>query len=145
MSEKRIAIITCSNATQELDCCSVSCLRDLYKRLGSFKRYPPEEPLRLIGIISCAGCPTVAYPEKILRKINSLVQFRVGYIHFTYCMVALCPFLKKYTDVIKKAYPNIELVEGTHEAHISHDEFREKVVCAFKSNKKMPDVILGRV
>ncbi|MHB8170585.1 MAG: hypothetical protein ACYDG6_03465 [Thermincolia bacterium] len=36
-------------------------------------------------------------------------------------------------------------VEGTHEAHISHDEYRNKVICAFNNNKKMADVILRRV
>lgn len=145
MAQIKIGIITCSNATQELDCCSVVCLRDLHKRMGEFQRYPAEDTLRLAGIINCAGCPTVAYPEKILKRVNAMAQFGIQALHFTYCMVALCPFLKKYTEVISRAYPKIQLVEGTHASRYSHAQYREKVACAFKENKKMADIILDKI
>ena len=145
MGTERLGIITCSNAVQELDCCSVCCLSDLNKRTGSFKRYPVEDSLRLVGIISCSGCPTLAYPEKILRKVDALAQFGVTCLHFSYCMMALCPFQKKYTDVIRKAYPGIQLVEGTHEEHITREQYREKIKIAFEKNLCMADVISGRV
>lgn len=141
----RIGIITCSNATQDMDCCSVSCFRDFNKRLGSFQEYPPDTPLRLIGIINCAGCPTNSYPEKILRRVSSLVQFGTESIHFSNCMLAFCPFLKKYKNVISQKYPDIRLVEGSHEAHISDKDFKEKLVCAFETNRKMPDIISGKI
>lgn len=54
METIRIGIITCSNATDDLNCCSVSCFRDFNKRSGSFSRYPQEASLRLVGIVSCA-------------------------------------------------------------------------------------------
>lgn len=145
MKTNKIGIITCSNATQELDCCSVSCLRDLNKKSGNFKRYNDEESLRLIGIISCAGCPTKAYPDKILRKVSSLVRFGVTSVHFSYCMVALCPFLPKYIAAINKAYPDLELIQGTHEAHITYEQFCSKVVNAIETNHCMSDIILGNV
>ena len=44
----RIGIMTCSNATQDLGCSSVSCLADLRKRRGMFKEYPADEPLDLV-------------------------------------------------------------------------------------------------
>ena len=141
----RLGIVTCSNATQDLDCCSVSCLRDFDRRSGSFSYYPQDAPLRLVGIISCAGCPTSAYPEKILHRVDTLTQFGVNSIHFANCMAALCPFIKKYTEAIKKKYPEINLIEGTHEAHISHGEFRERVACAFETGRDMADIILGRL
>jgi predicted metal-binding protein len=145
MESIKIGIITCANATQDMNCCSVSCLRDLHKRLGSFQNYPPDIPLHLVGMISCAGCPTKAYPEKILRRVNSLVQFKVTHLHFANCMMAFCPFLSKYTDAIKREYPDIQLIEGTHKAHNSNEVFREKLVCAFQSKKDMPDIILGKI
>lgn len=145
MSSVKIGIITCSNATQELDCCSVSCLRDFNKRLGAFQMYPEDKLLRLVGIISCSGCPTIAYPEKILKKVDALASFGVSSIHFTYCMMALCPFRKKYAEIIKKHYPEINLVEGTHEAHITYKEFQDKVRCAFAENKSMSDIILKKI
>ncbi|MDR0478027.1 MAG: CGGC domain-containing protein [Desulfobulbaceae bacterium] len=141
----KIGIVTCTNATQDLDCCSVSCLRDFDKRLGSFHDYPQNATLRLMGIISCAGCPTRAYPEKILRRVDTLVQFGVNSIHFANCMVALCPFIKKYAEAIKKKYPEMNLMEGSHEAHISNEKFRENVACAFETGKDMADIILDRL
>lgn len=141
----KLGIITCANATQDLDCCSVSCLRDFNLRLGAFHHYPPETPLQLVGIISCAGCPTRVYPEKILRKVESLVRFGATNIHFANCLSAFCPFVNSYHQVIGERYPDIEMVGCTHEKHISHDDFRDKLRCAFESNLKMPDIILGEV
>ena len=141
----KLGIVTCSNATQDLDCCSVSCLRDFNKRLGGFSRYPENQVVRLVGLISCSGCPTRAYPEKILRRVDSLAQFGVTNIHFSNCMAAFCPFMKKYYEVILEKYPAMELIEGTHERHISNEAFREKMRCAFETGGKMPDLILGKI
>ena len=58
----RIAILTCSNCTQDSNCASVVCLGDMRKRRGFFAPYPQDQPLDLIGIINCAGCPTLAAP-----------------------------------------------------------------------------------
>lgn len=141
----KLGIITCSNATQEMDCCSVSCLRDFNLRLGGFKNYPAEQPLRLVGIISCAGCPTRVYPEKILRKVDSLVRFGVTSLHFANCLSAFCPFVNVYHQVINKEYTDLELVGCTHEKHITDEGFREKLHCAFEAKMKMPDIILGEI
>ena len=112
MSTHKIGIITCSNAVNELSCCSVCCLADLDKRQGSFAQYPTEDRVRLVGIISCAGCPTLAYPEKIMSKVHSLAQFKAGTIHFSYCMVDTCPFQSRFAEAIRKQHPNILLVKN---------------------------------
>jgi len=111
----RIGIITCANCTQESNCASVVCLADLRKRKGFFAQYPQDEPLELIGLISCAGCPTKAAPEKILRRVRAVAEFRLEALHFSFCMVTVCPFIKQYSRVIKKAFPGIRLVMGTHQ------------------------------
>ena len=85
----RIGILTCSNATQDLGCSSVSCLADLRKRRGQFREYPADEPLDLVGIINCPGCPTLTGPDKLLQRIRALTEFRAGAIHFTNCVKAL--------------------------------------------------------
>ncbi|MEW6275317.1 MAG: CGGC domain-containing protein [Bacillota bacterium] len=140
----RIGIITCSNCTQDLDCASVVCLGDLRKRKGLFQQYPPEEKLELIGIINCAGCPTVNAPEKILRRVRSLAEFRVDAIHFSFCLTAVCPFKEKYAGVIREAYPDIRLVMGTHTPR-DPKAFQEEVkalLCAARLT--MTDLIKGR-
>lgn len=60
----RIGIINCSNMVQELDCAAVVCLGDLRKKRGLFASYQGEE-IVLVGMLSCAGCPTSAGAEKI--------------------------------------------------------------------------------
>jgi len=140
----RIGIITCSNCTQDLDCAAVVCLGDLRKRRGFFADYPREERLDLIGIINCAGCPTVGGAEKLLRRVRSIAAFRVDALHFSFCMTAVCPFKEKYVRVIRQAYPDIDLVMGTH-APRDPREFQGEVrdlLCA--SRRTMADLIKGR-
>lgn len=76
----RIGILTCSAATQDSGCSSVSCLHDLRKRKRAFERYSRDQNLDLIGIINYAGCPTLAGPEKLLSRNRSLAEFRVDAI-----------------------------------------------------------------
>lgn len=141
----RIGILTCSTATQDLGCSSVSCLHDLRKRKGAFERYPREEKLELIGIINCSGCPTLAGPEKLLGRVRALTEFRIDAIHFTYCMDVLCPYKSKYKALLEEHFPGIEIVVGTHEAHVTNEQFREDVRELFCQPKRsMVDVIKGR-
>ena len=122
----RIGILTSSNCTQDMNCASIVCLGDMRKRRGFFERYPINEPLDLIGIINCAGCPTIAAPEKILRRVSALADFRLDALHLSYCMVAVCPFVKKYQSVIEAQYPDLEIVLGTHKP-LDEKEFRRGV------------------
>lgn len=141
----RIGILTCSNATQELGCSSVSCLADLRKRRGTFAAYPANEPLDLVGIINCPGCPTVTGSEKLLQRIRGLTEFRVSVIHFSNCVKALCPFREKYRTALEGAFPAVKIVVGTHEEHITDQEFRERVKKLFSQPRKsMVDVILDK-
>ncbi|MBI5056659.1 MAG: CGGC domain-containing protein [Nitrospirae bacterium] len=141
----RIGILTCSNATQELGCSSVSCLADLRKRAGAFEAYPKDEPLDLIGIINCPGCPTLTGPDKLLKRIRGLTEFKVDAIHFTFCMKALCPFQEKYKKTIEEAFPDIKIIIGTHQEKITPQEYRDKIKKLFcQDTKTMVDVILKK-
>jgi predicted metal-binding protein len=142
----RIGILTCSNCTHDTNCAAVVCLGDLRKRRGFFERYPQDQPLDLIGIITCAGCPTLVAPDKILRRVRAVAEFKLDALHFSYCMTALCPFAGKYQQVIQEAYPNLEIVLGTHKP-IDPDRFRgmvKELLCPTVSRPQtMTDVIKG--
>ena len=141
----RIGILTCSNATQELGCSSVSCLADFRKRRGTFSEYSEEEKLTLVGIINCPGCPTLVGPVKLLQRIRALTEFKVNAIHFTYCIKALCPFKEKYKKALEENFPDIKIIIGTHEEHITPAEFRGRVKKLFcQSRKTMVDLILNK-
>ena len=141
----RIGILTCSNATQDLGCSSASCLADLRKRRGSFAQHPADQPLDLVGIISCPGCPTLTGPDKLLQRIRALTEFRIDAIHFSNCVKALCPFKQQYEKALEEKFPAIRIVYGTHEEHITPDEFRERVKKLFRQPRKtMVDMILDK-
>ena len=141
----KIGILTCSNATQDLGCSSVSCLADFRKRKGSFADYPPEEKLTLAGIISCPGCPTLTGPDKLLQRIRALTEFGVDAIHLAFCVKALCPFREKYRAALEEAFPTCRIVVGTHEEHVTPEEFRRRVKRLFcQPRLTMVDVILNR-
>ena len=141
----KIGILTCSNATQDLGCSSVSCLADFRKRKGTFVEYPEKEMLTLVGIINCPGCPTLTGPDKLIERIRSLTDFGVDTIHFSYCMKALCPFKEKYKGALEQSFPKIRIVIGTHEEHITPEEFRRRVKKLFRQPRKtMVDVILNK-
>lgn len=141
----RIGILTCSNATQDLGCSSASCLADLRKRRGTFADYPKDEPLDLVGIINCPGCPTLTGADKLLQRIRALTEFRVDAIHFTYCMKALCPFKEKYKTALEEAFSNIKIVIGTHQEHVTPEEYRKRVRKLFcQPRKMMVDLILNK-
>lgn len=141
----RIGILTCSNATQELGCCSASCLADFRKRQGTFAEYPADEKIILVGIINCPGCPTLTGPDKLLQRIKGLTAFRLTTIHFAYCMKALCPFIKKYEKALSESYPDISIVIGTHQEHVTAEEYRKRVKKLFcQERKSMADIILDK-
>jgi predicted metal-binding protein len=142
----RIGILTCSNCTQETNCASVVCLSDMRKRRGFFENYPKDEPLDLIGIINCAGCPTIAAPEKILRRVRALADFRIDALHLSFCLVTLCPFLKPYTTLIKREFSDINIVLGTHKP-VDRDHFvsgvKELLCQTLTGPQTMTDMIRG--
>ncbi|MGD9504410.1 MAG: CGGC domain-containing protein [Syntrophobacteraceae bacterium] len=142
----RIGILTCSNCTQETHCASVVCLADMRKRRGMFERYSKDEPLDLVGLINCAGCPTIAAPEKILRKVRAVAEFKLDALHFSFCMTALCPFLGKYEKVIAAAYPGLEIVHGTHkpiDKGAFQGDVRELLCPTVRPPQTMNDIVKG--
>jgi predicted metal-binding protein len=142
----RIGILTCSNCTQETNCASVVCLADMRKRRGFFEQYPQEEPLDLFGIINCAGCPTLAAPEKILKRVRALTEFRLDALHLSFCMVTLCPFIKPYATLIKREFPDINIVMGTHKP-MEREQFtrgvKELLCQTLTRPQTMTDMIRG--
>ncbi len=118
---KKIAIVTCANIKNELSCPAVGCLAYMNTRKGAFERYK-EEGLELVGMTTCAGCPTLLAPDKILTKIKPLVELAEAQVlHLSTCMINICPFIKKYQSIIRKKYPELEIVSGT-------DDMGEKVL-----------------
>lgn len=139
----RIGILTCSNATQDLGCSSVVCLADLRKRQGSFAHYPQDEPLHLVGLMNCPGCPTLVGSDKLLQRVRGLTEFKVQAVHFSNCIKYLCPFKERYLGVLQEHFPQINFIVGTHAEHGTPEAFRQAVQGLFSAPRpSMIDLIL---
>jgi len=111
---KKIGILTCGNLTQDMGCCSFMCLKELNALSGPFARYKKDGGAQLMGIISCAGCPTAIAPEKILMRVRALAELGCDVIHIGSCMEYVCPFKNKYKTLIEERYPDVTVEIGTH-------------------------------
>ena len=125
-----IGIITCSNTTQNADCSSFMCLQTLNDEEGPFARYRDQGGARLMGIISCAGCPTAVAPERLLRRIRALTELGLDAVHISSCVLALCPFQKKYIRLLEENFPELSIIQGTH------DDSAEGLVEWFRATMK---------
>jgi predicted metal-binding protein len=111
----KIGILTCSNTTQDVGCSSFLCLKGINEGEGVFGRYQSKGgKAELAGIINCAGCPTAVAPGKLLDRVRTLTLLGVEAIHFSSCLMALCPFKNKYLKMLQENFPDIEFIEGTH-------------------------------
>jgi predicted metal-binding protein len=124
--KRKLGILTCSNMTQILDCPVGGCLKDMGSRKGAFEAYENTD-IELTGTISCNGCPTTTGTDVILPRVEGLLYYGMTHLHLSYCMLVLCPFVKKYTKVIKEKFRNLTVISGTHEAHQTEAEFRNQV------------------
>ena len=96
-----------------------------------------------MGIVNCPGCPTLTGSDKLIQRVRSLTDFKINVIHFTYCMKTLCPFKEKYKSALEEEFPEIKIVIGTHEEHVTPEEYRQRVKKLFcQPRKMMVDVIL---
>ncbi len=110
----KIGILGCNSTTREMNCVMIGCFGNLRSRQGSFTDYPEEESLDLVGIIHCGGCPTAVGADRIWQKVQALVEYGIDALHFTSCLVQLCPFKDEFKETIQKEYPDLKIVEGTH-------------------------------
>lgn len=126
----RIAILCCDNIKNELNCAATGCLRSFNETKGMFEQYKEGMEAQLVGFSTCAGCPTLLAPEKIIKKIKPLVEIsKAEKIHFSSCMVRICPFVNKYKSAINMVYPDVEVVMGTDAVS---DQYVETMKIMFK-------------
>jgi predicted metal-binding protein len=114
MGKTKIGILTCNNARQDLYCSSAMCLHDLREGNSAFKIYRETGGAELLGLITCDGCPTLAAPDRIVKRVKGLVDLGAEAIHMASCMMCACPFRNKYMGVLQAAFPTVKIVPGTH-------------------------------
>ena len=144
----KVGIFGCDATTRDMDCVMIGCLGNLRGRQGSFLQYSEEDPPELIGIIHCGGCPTAFGTDRVWQKVKALKEYGIEVLHLTSCLVQVCPFKDEFVDTIKKEYPDLKLVEGTHPFH-DLDAFkagiREVASQRAVTPQKMNDIVFKRI
>lgn len=91
------------------------CLNEINAGSKVFAKYQSSGRAQLAGIINCAGCPTLVAPDKLLNRIRVLTELGIDVLHFSTCILALCPYQKKYQQLIESNFPNVKIELGTHD------------------------------
>lgn len=105
----RIGIIICGRYQ---DCGGGKCFRALRERLGSFARYPKDEPLEVVGYSTCGGCPggNVEYlPAEFQKNGCQAVHLATGLV----VGYPPCPNIRNFKSFIEGHY-GLPVVVGTH-------------------------------
>ncbi|MEW5908361.1 MAG: CGGC domain-containing protein [Thermodesulfobacteriota bacterium] len=113
----RIGILGCDSTTRQMNCVMIGCFGNLRERKGSFSGYPGDKPLDLVGVIHCGGCPTAFGADGIWQKVKALADYGIDSLHLTSCLVQICPFKDEFVKTIRKDFPKLAIVEGTHPFH----------------------------
>ena len=144
----KIGILGCQSVNTEMNCVMIGCLGNLRGREGTFEDYPADEPLDLVGIIHCGGCPTAVGTDRIWQKVQALVDYGIDSLHLSSCLVQLCPFKDNFIETIRREYPDLKIVEGTHPFH-DPEEFkagvRELVSQRVVTPQRMNDLVFKRI
>jgi predicted metal-binding protein len=144
----KVGILGCDATTRDMDCVMIGCFGNLRGRQGSFEQYAENDPPELVGIIQCGGCPTAVGTDRIWQKVKALAEYGIEALHLSSCLVQVCPFKEEFVKTIKKEYPDIQVVEGTHPFH-DVDAFKAgiKEVASQRAvtPQKMNDIVFKRI
>lgn len=144
----KIGILGCDAVTREMDCVMIGCFGNLRSRKGEFARYAAEDPPELVGIISCGGCPTAVGSRKVWLKVKSLVEYGIQHLHLTSCLIQICPFKEEFKAALRREFPELEVIEGTHPFHDAEAfkrGVRELAVQKAVTPQKMNDIVFRRI
>lgn len=144
----KIGILGCDATTREMDCVMIGCFGNLRGRQGEFARYAEEDPPELVGIVGCGGCPTAVGSGKVWQKVKALVEYGVTSLHFTSCLIQICPFKEQFVETIRRDCPDLEIVEGTHPFHDAEAfkrGIRELSTQRAVPPQKMNDLVFRRI
>jgi predicted metal-binding protein len=105
----KVGIIICD---RNRTCTGGKCFKAVKERLGVFRRYPKDEPIEVVGYITCGGCPG----ERLEAAPAELKKYGAQEILLASCFLAgypACPYIPDFVQYIEK-YVGLPAVVGTH-------------------------------
>jgi predicted metal-binding protein len=118
----KIGIIICARYA---DCAGGKCLRAMRERAGGFSYYPADDPLELVGWVSCGGCPgpNIEHaPQEMIRNGAEAIHLATGFV----VGYPPCPWLDYFRDFIERRFA-VPVVVGTHPIPESYRECHERL------------------
>jgi predicted metal-binding protein len=105
----KIGIMICD---RNRTCTGGKCFMSIKDRSGAFKRYPKEEPIEVVGWITCGGCPG----ERLEFSPAEMKKYGAEVIHLATGFLAgypPCPYTRDLIQYIEN-YVGLPVVVGTH-------------------------------
>ncbi|MBU0513581.1 MAG: CGGC domain-containing protein [Proteobacteria bacterium] len=120
----KVGIVSCFNVTEEHGCVMIGCLAHARGKKTFFESHEGEVVLQ--GVITCHGCPTAVGSARILKRVKMLTDYGIDALHFSSCMVQLCPFLDEFETDVRAEFPELTIVRGTH-PYLDEEAFKRGV------------------
>lgn len=105
----KIGIIVCD---RNRTCTGGKCFMSIRDRSGAFSSYSEDEPIEVVGWITCGGCPG----ERLEFAAAEMKKYGAEVIHLATGFLAgypPCPYIRDFVEYIK-SYVNLPVVVGTH-------------------------------
>jgi len=119
---KKIGIVICGRYQ---DCGGGKCFRAVRERVGSFSRYPKDEPVEIVGYSYCGGCPggNIEYvPEEMKKNGAEVIHLATGLV----VGYPPCPRIRQFKEYIESQY-GLPVVIGTHPIPLKYLEAHNKL------------------
>lgn len=129
----KIGIIICGRYQ---DCGGGKCFRAMRERVGTFSRYPKDEPLEIVGYSYCGSCPggNIEYvPEEMKNNGVDVIHLATGLI----VGYPPCPRIRHFKEFIETHY-DIPVVIGTHPIPLKYLNAHDQLT--FWNKMKMKEI-----
>jgi predicted metal-binding protein len=105
----KVGIVICDRYRT---CGAGKCLRAMRERAAAFSRYPADEPLELVGLSTCGGCPggnVECVAEEMINNGAEAIHLATGLV----VGYPPCPCIDDFRAFVERRY-RVPVVVGTH-------------------------------
>jgi len=117
----KIGVMICDRNRK---CTGNKCFKSMLERDGVFSEYPPDEPIEVVGWMSCGGCPG----ERLEFAPTDMKKYGAEVIYLASCYLAgypVCPYIRDHKTYIENVV-GLPVVVGTHPMPQNYIDAHEK-------------------
>ena len=117
----KIGVIICN---RNRTCTGNKCFKSIIERDGAFEMYPKDEPIEVVGWITCGGCPG----ERLEYSPADMKKYGAEVIYLATCYLAgypICPYIEDHKKYIENVV-GLTVKVGTHPMPANYVKAHEK-------------------